>query len=74
MLDTWTAERTIQNLEDMLRACLIDFKGNWDDHILIIEYAYITSYHSKIQMALYEELYGRGCISLIWWVEVGEAG
>ncbi|KAH0633127.1 hypothetical protein KY284_035913 [Solanum tuberosum] len=33
------AERTIQTLEDMLRACVIDFKGSWDDHLPLIEFA-----------------------------------
>ncbi|KAH0695075.1 hypothetical protein KY285_022172 [Solanum tuberosum] len=67
------AERTIQNLEDMLRACVIDFKGNWDDHLPLIEFAY-NSYHSSIQMAPYEALYGRRCRSPIGWFEVGAAG
>ena len=46
------AQRTIQTLEDMLRACVIDFKGSWDDHLPLIEFAYNNSYHSSIQMAL----------------------
>ena len=52
------AERTIHTLEDMLRACVIDFEGSWDDHIPLIEFAYNNSYHSSIQMTLYEALYG----------------
>ena len=66
------AERTIQTLEDMLRACIIDFKGSWDDHLLLIEFAYNNSYHSSIQMAPYEALYGRKCRSPIGWFDVGE--
>ena len=50
------AERTIQTLEDMLRACLIDFKGSWGDHLPLIEFAYNNNYHSSIQMAPYEAL------------------
>nr|XP_016507346.1 PREDICTED: uncharacterized protein LOC107825025 [Nicotiana tabacum] len=53
------AERTIETLEDMLRACVIDFKGNWDDHLPIIEFAYNNSYHSSIKMTSYEALYGK---------------
>ena len=34
------AEHTIQTLEDMLRACVIDFRGSWDDHLSLIEFAY----------------------------------
>nr|XP_009774959.1 PREDICTED: uncharacterized protein LOC104224929 [Nicotiana sylvestris]XP_016436220.1 PREDICTED: uncharacterized protein LOC107762374 [Nicotiana tabacum] len=66
------AERTIQTLEDMLRACVIDFKGNWDDHLPLIEFAYNNSYHSSIKMAPYEALYERRCRSPIGWFEVGE--
>ncbi|WMV58527.1 hypothetical protein MTR67_051912 [Solanum verrucosum] len=58
----------------MLKVCEIDFKGNWDDHLPLIEFAYNNSYHSSIQMAHYEALYGRRCRSLIGWFEVGEAG
>ncbi|KAH0644897.1 hypothetical protein KY284_032781 [Solanum tuberosum] len=67
------AERTIQTLEDMLRACVIDFKGSWDDHLPLIEFAYNNNYHSSIQMALYEALYGRRYRSPVGWFEVGEA-
>ena len=68
------AERTIQTLEYMLRASVIDFKGDWDDHIPLIEFAYNNSYQLSIQMAPYEALYGRRCKPLIEWFEVGEAG
>ena len=63
---------TIQTLEDMLRSCVIDFKGSWDDHLPLIEFAYNNSYHSSIQMAPFEALYGRRCRSPIGWFEVGE--
>ncbi|XP_070006540.1 uncharacterized protein [Nicotiana sylvestris] len=66
------AECTIQTLEDMLRACVLDFKGNWDDHLPLIEFAYNNSYHSSIKMAPYEALYGRRCRSPVGWFEVGE--
>ena len=67
------AERTIQTLEDMLRACALDFKGSWDDHLPLIEFAYNNSFHSSIGMAPFEALYGRKCRSPIGWFEVGEA-
>ncbi|WMV33596.1 hypothetical protein MTR67_026981 [Solanum verrucosum] len=66
------AERTIQTLEDVLRACVIDFKSNWDDHLPLIEFAYNNTYHSSIQMAPYEALYKRRCRSHIGWFQVGE--
>src|SRR5687767_4051375 len=66
------AERTIQTLEDMLRACVIDFQGSWDEHLPLIEFAYNNSYHASIQMAPFEALYGRKCRSPVGWFEVGE--
>ncbi|KAL0406337.1 UNVERIFIED_CONTAM: Transposon Ty3-I Gag-Pol polyprotein [Sesamum latifolium] len=65
-------ERTIQNLEDMLRVCILDFKGNWGDYVTLIEFSYNNSYHSSIDMAAYEALYGRKCRSPLCWDEVGE--
>ena len=65
-------ERTIQTREDMLRACIIDFKGHWDKHFPLVEFAYNNSSHSSISMAPYEALYGRRCRSPIGWFEVGE--
>ena len=66
------AERTIQTLEDLLRSCIIDFKGSWDDHLPLIEFSYNKSYHSSIQMAPYVALYGRKYRSPIGWFGVGE--
>ncbi|XP_070026087.1 uncharacterized protein [Nicotiana sylvestris] len=48
-------------LEDMLRACVLDFKGSWDDHLPLIEFAYNHSFHASIQMAPFEALYDRRC-------------
>ncbi|KAH0776336.1 hypothetical protein KY290_007747 [Solanum tuberosum] len=66
------AERTIQTLEDILRVCVIDFQGNWDDHLPLIEFAYNNSYHSSIATTAFEALYGRRCRSPVGWFEVGE--
>ena len=57
------SERTIQTLEDMLRMCVLDFKGSWDQYLPLVEFAYNNSYHSSIGMAPYEALYGRKCRS-----------
>ncbi|XP_073064190.1 uncharacterized protein [Primulina eburnea] len=65
-------ERTIQTLENMLRACALDFSGNWSEHLPLIEFAYNNSFHSSIGMAPYEALYGRKCRSPLYWDEVGE--
>ena len=57
----------------MLRACLIVFKGSWDDHLPLIEFAYNNNYHSSIQMAPYEALYRHRCRSPVGLFEEGEA-
>ena len=67
------SERTIQTLEDMLRACVMEFQGNWENHLPLIEFAYNNSFHATIQMAPYEALYGRKCRSPLCWDEVGES-
>ncbi|KAI3704519.1 hypothetical protein L1987_74741 [Smallanthus sonchifolius] len=66
------SERTIQTLEDMLRACVIDFGGNWDTHLPLAEFSYNNSYHTSIKAAPFEALYGRKCRSPLCWGEVGE--
>ena len=66
------SKRTIQTLEDMLRACMIEFKGSWDTHLSLMEFAYNNSYQSSIRMAPFEALYGRKCRTPVCWDEVGE--
>ncbi|KAI3742549.1 hypothetical protein L1987_60234 [Smallanthus sonchifolius] len=66
------SERTIQTLEDMLHACVIDFGGNWDTHLPLAEFSYNNSYHTSIKAAPFEALYGRNCRSPLCWAEVGE--
>ncbi|GKC91088.1 putative reverse transcriptase domain-containing protein [Tanacetum coccineum] len=66
------SERTIQTLEDILRACVLDFEGSWDVHLPLVEFLYNNSYHSSVRCAPFEALYGRKCRSLIMWAEVGE--
>ncbi|GKE31034.1 putative reverse transcriptase domain-containing protein, partial [Tanacetum coccineum] len=59
------SKRTIQTLEDMLRACVLDFGGSWDVHLSLVEFSYNNSYHSIMRCAPFEALYGRKCRSLI---------
>ena len=66
------SERTIQTLEDMLRACALEWKCDWSKHLKLAEFAYNNSYHSSIGMAPYEALYGRPCRSPVCWSEVGD--
>ncbi|GJZ13369.1 putative reverse transcriptase domain-containing protein [Tanacetum coccineum] len=53
------SERTIQILEDMLRACVINFGNGWDRHLSLIEFSYNNSYYTSIKAAPFEALYGR---------------
>nr|GEW26856.1 retrotransposon protein, putative, Ty3-gypsy subclass [Tanacetum cinerariifolium] len=64
------SERTIQTLEDMLRACVLDFGKGWDKHLPLVEFSYNNSYHSSIKAAPFEALYERKCRSPICWAEV----
>ena len=57
----------------MLRACVLDLKGSWEEHLPLVELAYNNSYQGSIQMTPYEALYGRPCRSLICWTKVGES-
>ncbi|GKA99561.1 putative reverse transcriptase domain-containing protein [Tanacetum coccineum] len=67
------SERTIQTLEDMLRACVIDFGKGWDRHLPLVEFSYNNSYHTSIKAALFEALYGQKCRSPICWAKIGDA-
>ncbi|GJU41303.1 putative reverse transcriptase domain-containing protein [Tanacetum coccineum] len=67
------SERTIQTLEDMLRACVLDFGKSWDRHLPLVEFSYNNSYHTSIKAAPFEALYGRKCRSPICWAKVGDA-
>nr|GEV35259.1 hypothetical protein [Tanacetum cinerariifolium] len=67
------SEHTIQTLKDMLRACVIDFGGNWEVHLPLAKFSYNNSYHSSIRCAPFEALYGRKCRSPILWAEIGES-
>ncbi|GJS49730.1 putative reverse transcriptase domain-containing protein [Tanacetum coccineum] len=66
------SERTIQTLEDMLRAYAIDFGKGWVNHLPLVEFSYNNSYHASIKAAPFEALYGRKCRSPVCWAEVGQ--
>nr|GEX30424.1 reverse transcriptase domain-containing protein [Tanacetum cinerariifolium] len=67
------SERTIQTLEDMLRACVIDFEGSWDRRMPLVGFSYNNSYHASIKAAPFEALYRRKCRSPVCWSEVGDS-
>nr|GEW69576.1 reverse transcriptase domain-containing protein [Tanacetum cinerariifolium] len=71
------SKRTIQTLEDMLRACVIDFGKGWEKHLPLVEFSYNNSYHASIKAtpfkaAPFEALYGQKCRSSVCWAEVGD--
>ena len=65
-------ERTIQSLEDLLRACVLEQGGLWDTYLPLIEFTYNNSYHSSIGMAPFKALYGRRCRTPLCWHESSE--
>nr|GFC70427.1 putative reverse transcriptase domain-containing protein [Tanacetum cinerariifolium] len=67
------SERTIQTLEDMLRACAIDFGKGWVNHLSLVEFSYDNSYHASIKATPFEALYGQKYRSPVCWTEVGDA-
>nr|GFC13086.1 putative reverse transcriptase domain-containing protein [Tanacetum cinerariifolium] len=64
---------TIQTLEDMLRACVIEFGSSWDRHLPLVEFSYNNSYLASIKAAPYEALYRRKCRSPVCWSEFGDS-
>nr|GEW33613.1 reverse transcriptase domain-containing protein [Tanacetum cinerariifolium] len=66
-------ERTIQTLEDMLCACVIDFGNGWERHLPLVNFSYNNSYHASIKAAPFETLYGQKCRSPVCWAEVRDA-
>nr|GFA92093.1 putative reverse transcriptase domain, ribonuclease H-like domain, aspartic peptidase domain protein [Tanacetum cinerariifolium] len=65
--------RTIQTIEDMLRACALDFGNGWVNHLPLVEFSYNNNYHASIKAAPFEALYGRKCRLPVCWTKVGEA-
>ena len=67
------SERTIQSLEDLLRACVLDHIGSWSEMLSFVEFTYNNNYHSNIGMAPYEALYGQQCRTPLCWNHDGES-
>nr|GEV02766.1 putative reverse transcriptase domain-containing protein [Tanacetum cinerariifolium] len=67
------SKRTIQTLEDILRAFVIDFGNGWERHLPLVEFSYNNSYHASIKATPFEALYGCKCRSPVCWAEVGDA-
>ena len=65
-------ERVNQILEDMLRACVLDYGSSWDDNLPYAEFSYNNSYQTSLKMAPFEALYRRRCRTPLSWDEVGD--
>ena len=65
-------ERVNKVMEDMLRACVLDFEISWETHLPLIEFAYNNSYHTSISMAPFEALYRRPYRLPLCWTEIGD--
>jgi hypothetical protein len=65
-------ERVNQILEDMLRACALDYGFSWDENLPYEEFSYNNSHQASIEMAPFEALYGRKCTTPLLWSGVGE--
>ncbi|KAL0546140.1 hypothetical protein IC582_016046 [Cucumis melo] len=59
-------KRLNQVLEDMLRACALEFPGSWDSHLHLMEFAYNNSFQATIGMEPFEALYGKCCRSPVY--------
>ncbi|KAG8474920.1 hypothetical protein CXB51_031559 [Gossypium anomalum] len=67
------SERIIQIHEDMLRCCILEFSGSWEQYLPLIEFTYNNSFQSSIKMVPYEALYGRKCRTPLFWTELSES-
>jgi hypothetical protein len=65
-------ERINQILEDMLRACVLQYDKNWDKCLSLAEFSYNNSYQTSLKMAPLEALYGHRCRTPLSWSQTGE--
>lgn len=66
------SERTIQSLDDLLKVCVLEHKGSWDEFLLLIEFIFNKSYHLSVGITPSEALYGRRCRTSLCWYETRE--
>jgi hypothetical protein len=65
--DGWTVGKSDTDLEETLRACVLDLGNEWIESLPYVELAYNISYQSSIGMALFKDLYGHKCQTLLYW-------
>jgi hypothetical protein len=65
-------KRVNQILDDILRACVMEYPGRWDNNLSWTEFSYNNSYQESLKMAPFEALYGHQCRTLLNWIELGD--
>jgi hypothetical protein len=65
-------KRTHQILEDMLRACALQYGTSWDKSLSYAEFSYNNSHQKSLKIAPFEALYGRKCRTPLFWNQMGE--
>jgi hypothetical protein len=65
-------ERVNQILEDMMRACALQYGRSWDKSLPYAKFSYNNSYQESLKMALFEMVYGRRCRNALFWNETRE--
>ena len=65
-------ERVNQILEDMLRACVLNYGSNWEKSLSFVEFSNNNSYQTSLKMLPFEALYGRKSRTPLMWSEVRE--
>ena len=58
---------------DLLRTCMLDHLGAWDEVLPLVKFTYHNSFHASIDMTPYEALYGRRCKTPLCWYQDEEA-
>jgi hypothetical protein len=61
-----------QILEDMLRACALQYGRSWDKSLSYVKFSYNNSYQESLKMVPFEMLYGHRCRTPLFWNETGE--
>jgi hypothetical protein len=56
----------------MLRACVLEHQGSWDQNLPWTEFSYNNSYQESLKMAPFKVLYRRRCRTTLNWIELGE--
>jgi hypothetical protein len=65
-------KRVNQILEDMVKACALQYARRWDKSLSYAKFSNNNSYQESLKMAPFEMLYGQWCRTPLFWSETGE--